>query len=42
MAATKSITGTLKTDRKAQVLFWSMIVCGLLIVCSIILAMRMI
>ena len=42
MAATKSIIGTMKTDWKARVLFYSMMVCGLLIVCSIILAMRMI
>ncbi len=42
MSAMKSIIGTVKTDWKAQVLFWSMMVCGLLIVCSIILAMRMI
>ena len=38
----KLVTVTLKTDRKAQVIFCSMIVCELLIVCSIILAMRMI
>jgi hypothetical protein len=38
----KLVTLTLKIDRKAQVIFWSMIVCELLIVCSIILAMRMI
>ncbi len=38
----KLITGKLKTDRKAQVIFWSMIICELLIVCSIVLATRMI
>jgi len=42
MVDMKSITGALNTDRKAQVIFLTMMLCGLLIVCSIILAMRMI
>jgi hypothetical protein len=38
----KSIVGTVKTDWKAQALFWSMVVCGMLIISSLVIVVRMI
>jgi hypothetical protein len=42
MSAMKSIVGTVKTDWKAQALFWSMVVCGVLIISSMVIVARMI
>ena len=42
MSAMKSIVGTVKADWKAQALFWSMVVCGMLIISSVVIAARMI
>lgn len=42
MSGMKSIVGTVRTDWKAQALFWSMVICGMLIVSSIVIAARMI
>jgi hypothetical protein len=36
MSQMKSIVGTVRTDWKAQVLFWSMVICGMLIVSSVV------
>jgi len=42
MSQMKSIVGTVRTDWKAQVLFWSMVICGMLIVSSVVVAARLI
>jgi len=42
MSAMKSIVGTVRTDWKAQALFWSMVICGVLIISSVVIAARMI
>jgi len=42
MSEMKSIVGTVKTDWKAQALFWSMVICGVLIISSVVIAARMI
>jgi len=42
MNATKSIVGTVRTDWKAQALFWSMVICGMLIISSVVIVARMI
>ena len=42
MIAMRSIVGTVKTDWKAQALFWSMVVCGMLIISAVVIAARMI
>jgi len=42
MSAMKSIVGTVKTDWKAQALFWSMLICGMLIISSVVIAARLI
>jgi hypothetical protein len=42
MTQMKSMIRTAKGDWKTQALFWSMLVCGMLIVCSMVLVTRMI
>jgi len=42
MSEMKSIVGTVKMDWKAQALFWSMVICGVLIISSVVIAARMI
>jgi hypothetical protein len=42
MSGMKSLVGTVKTDWRAQALFWSMVICGMLIVSSIVIVARMI
>ena len=42
MSEMKSIVGTVKTDWKAQALFWSMVICGVLIISSVVIVTRMI
>jgi hypothetical protein len=42
MSEMKSIVGTVKMDWKAQVLFWSMVICGLLIISSVVVVARLI
>ncbi|MCX5993377.1 MAG: hypothetical protein NT177_04060 [Chloroflexi bacterium] len=42
MSEMKLIVGTVKTDWKAQALFWSMVICGMLIVSSVVIVARMI
>jgi hypothetical protein len=42
MSAMKSIVGTARTDWKAQALFWSMVICGMLVISSIVILARMI
>jgi hypothetical protein len=39
MSQMKSIVGTVKADWKAQVLFWSMVICGMLIISSVVVVM---
>jgi len=42
MSEMKSIVGTVRTDWKAQALFWSMVICGVLIISSVVIVARMI
>jgi hypothetical protein len=42
MSQMKSIVGTVRTDWKAQALFWSMLICGMLIISSVVIVARMI
>jgi len=42
MSAMKSIVGTVKTDWKAQALFWSMLICGMLIISAVVIVARMV
>jgi len=42
MSAMKSIVGSVKSDWKAQALFWSMVICGMLIISSVVVVARMI
>jgi len=42
MSEMKSIVGTVRTDWKAQALFWSMVICGVLIISSVVIVTRMI
>jgi len=42
MTHMRSMIKTAKTDWKAQALFWGMLICGMLIVCSMVLVTRMI
>lgn len=42
MAQMKSVLRTARADWKAQALFWSMVVCGTLIICSMVIITRMI
>jgi hypothetical protein len=42
MSTMKSILGTARTDWKTQALFWSMLICGTLIISSVVILARMI
>ncbi len=42
MSAMKSIVGTVRTDWKAQALFWSMVICGMLIISAVVIVARMV
>jgi len=42
MSEMKSIVGTVRTDWKAQAIFWSMVICGVLIISSVVIVARMI
>jgi len=42
MSEMKSIFGTARSDWKAQALFWSMVICGMLIISSVVVVARMI
>ena len=42
MSEMKSIVGTVRTDWKAQALFWSMVICGMLIISSVVIVARLI
>ena len=42
MSAMKSIVGTFRTDWKAQALFWSMVICGMLIISAVVIVARMV
>jgi hypothetical protein len=42
MSQMKSIVGTVRSDWKAQALFWSMLICGMLIISSVVIVARMI
>ena len=42
MTQMKSMIRTAKADWKTQALFWSIVFCGMLIICSMVLVTRMI
>jgi hypothetical protein len=42
MSEIKSIVGTVKADWKAQALFWSMVLCGMLIISAVVIVARMV
>ncbi len=42
MSEIKSIVGTVKADWKAQALFWSMVICGMLIISAVVVVARMV